>query len=181
MNVIDTDLPGVQIIEPRVFRDARGFFMESWNARDFECGGLSVTFVQDNHSSSARGVLRGLHYQLRQPQGKLVRCVRGAIFDVAVDLRRDSASFGQWVGTELSEENCRMLWIPPGFAHGFLALGDRNDVLYKTTTLYDATSDRAIRWNDPDIAIAWPGAGTPLLSDKDGAAPLLRDADLTWA
>lgn len=178
MNVIDTDLPGVQIIEPRVFRDARGFFMESWNARDFERAGLPVTFVQDNHSSSARGVLRGLHYQLRQPQGKLVRCVRGAIFDVAVDLRRDSASFGQWFGTELSEENCRMLWIPPGFAHGFLALGNRNDVLYKTTTLYDTTSDRAIRWNDPDIAIAWPGAEAPLLSDKDRAAPLLRDAAL---
>lgn len=178
MEVFDTDLPGVQVIAPRVFRDARGFFMESWNARDFAHAGLDLQFVQDNHSSSRQGVLRGLHYQLRQPQGKLVRCVRGAIFDVAVDLRREAATFGRWTGVELSEDNCRMLWIPPGFGHGFLALSERADVLYKATAPYDAASDRAVRWNDPDIGIAWPDLGTPLLSAKDAVAPLLRDADI---
>lgn len=177
MNVVDTALPGVKLIEPKVFGDDRGFFMESWNARTFADNGLDLHFVQDNHSRSARGVLRGLHYQLQNPQGKLVRVTAGAVFDVAVDLRRSSAHFGRWVGYELSDANKRMLWVPPGFAHGFVVLSESADFLYKCTQLYDGSDDRGIRWNDPAIAIDWPLAGmTPQLSGKDASAPLLADA-----
>lgn len=179
MNIVETALPGVLLIEPRVFGDARGFFLESWNRRGFAQAGLDLDFVQDNHSRSAKGVLRGLHYQLSNPQGKLVRVTQGAVFDVAVDIRRSSPHFGRWVGYELSEANHRMLWIPPGFAHGFLVLSDSADFLYKCTTLYDPPSDRGIRWDDPAIAIAWPDVGTtPLLSAKDAAAPGLAEAEL---
>ncbi len=179
MNVIDTPLPGVKLIEPKVFGDARGFFLESWNARSFADAGLDLAFVQDNHSRSAKGVLRGLHYQLNNPQGKLVRVTQGAVFDVAVDIRRSSPHFGQWVGYELSAENHRMLWVPPGFAHGFLVLSETADFLYKCTSLYDQPSDRGISWNDPAIGIAWPDLGVaPLLSAKDGVAPLLADAEV---
>ena len=179
MNIIETTLPGVRLIEPRVFGDARGFFLESWNHRTFAEAGLDLDFVQDNHSRSARGVLRGLHYQLGSPQGKLVRVTQGCVFDVAVDIRRTSPHFGRWVGYELSAENHRMLWIPPGFAHGFLVLSETADFLYKCTTLYDPAGDRGIRWDDPAIAIAWPDAGVaPLLSAKDAAAPPLADAEV---
>ncbi len=176
MIVTETELPGVKLIEPRVFGDDRGFFLESWNARAFAAAGLDVDFVQDNHSRSARGVLRGLHFQRHDPQGKLVRVTSGAVFDVAVDIRRSSPAFGRWVGYELSDANKRMLYIPPGFAHGFLVLSDSADFLYKCTTFYDAASDAGIRWNDPAIAIAWPIDGEPQLSAKDAAAPLLADA-----
>jgi dTDP-4-dehydrorhamnose 3,5-epimerase len=179
MNITETALPGVMLIEPRVFGDARGFFLESWNAASFAAAGLDLAFVQDNHSRSARGVLRGLHYQLQQPQGKLVRVTQGAVFDVAVDIRRTSPHFGRWVGVELSADNHRMLYIPPGFAHGFLVLSDTADFLYKCTSLYHPPSDRGIRWDDPAIGIAWPDAGAaPLLSAKDAAAPLLADAQV---
>ena len=179
MKIVETTLPGVLIIEPRVFGDARGFFLESWNAQSFANAGLAMDFVQDNHSRSARGVLRGLHYQLENPQGKLVRVTQGAVFDVAVDIRRSSPHFGQWTGVELSAVNHRMLWIPPGFAHGFMVMSETADFLYKCTTLYHQPSDRSLRWNDPAIGIAWPDVGTePLLSAKDEAAPLLADAEL---
>lgn len=178
MNVIETTLPGVLLIEPRVFGDARGFFLESWNRQAFSERGLDLDFVQDNHSRSTRGVLRGLHYQLHQPQGKLVRVVSGAVFDVAVDLRKSSPHFGKWVGHELSAENKRMMWIPPGFAHGFLVLSDTADFLYKTTALYAPQWDRGVRWNDPDIGVAWPLEGEPQLSGKDQVAPLLGDAEV---
>ena len=177
MNVIDTALPGVKLIKPKLFGDDRGFFMESWNAQTFADNGLDLHFVQDNHSRSAQGVLRGLHYQLQNPQGKLVRVTAGAVFDVAVDLRRSSAHFGRWVGYELSDANKRMLWVPPGFSHGFVVLSETADFLYKCTQLYDGSDDRGIRWNDPAIGIDWPLAGMrPQLSDKDAAAPLLADA-----
>jgi dTDP-4-dehydrorhamnose 3,5-epimerase len=179
VQVTQTALPGVLLIEPRVFGDTRGFFLESWNRRSFAEAGLDLDFVQDNHSRSSRGVLRGLHYQLSNPQGKLVRVTQGAVFDVAVDIRRSSPHFGCWVGYELSEANHRMLWIPPGFAHGFLVLSETADFLYKCTTLYDPPSDRGIRWDDPAIGIAWPDVGAaPLLSAKDAAAPLLADAEI---
>ena len=179
MNVVDTALPGVKLIEPRVFGDDRGFFLESWNARSFADAGLDLTFVQDNHSRSARGVLRGLHYQRKNPQGKLVRVTAGAVFDVAVDVRRSSPHFGRWVGYELSDANKRMLWVPPGFAHGFVVLSDSADFLYKCTQLYDGSDDRGVRWDDPAIGIDWPLAGmTPQLSGKDAAAPLLADAEV---
>lgn len=179
MNITETALPGVMLIEPRVFGDARGFFLESWNAAGFAAAGLDLAFVQDNHSRSARGVLRGLHYQLQQPQGKLVRVAQGAVFDVAVDIRRTSPHFGRWVGVELSAENHRMLYIPPGFAHGFLVLSETADFLYKCTSLYHPASDRGIRWDDPAIGIAWPDAGAaPLLSAKDAAAPVLAEAQV---
>jgi dTDP-4-dehydrorhamnose 3,5-epimerase len=179
VKISDTALPGVLLIEPRVFSDARGFFLESWNRRSFREAGLDLDFVQDNHSRSARGVLRGLHYQLENPQGKLVRVTQGAVFDVAVDIRRSSPHFGRWVGYELSAENHRMLWIPPGFAHGFLVLSETADFLYKCTSLYDPPSDRGIRWDDPAIGIAWPDVGAPpLLSAKDAEARLLADAEL---
>lgn len=179
MNIIETALPGVLILEPRVFEDERGFFLESWNQQSFANAGLATNFVQDNHSRSARGVLRGLHYQLENPQGKLVRVTKGAVYDVAVDIRRSSPHFGKWVGVELSEDNHRMLWIPPGFAHGFLVVSDTADFLYKCTTLYHPASDRGMRWDDPDIEIAWPDAGmAPQLSGKDAAAPHLRHAEI---
>lgn len=179
MNLVETPLPGVLLIEPRVFGDARGFFLESWNRQSFAEAGLDMDFVQDNHSRSSRGVLRGLHYQLHNPQGKLVRVTQGAVFDVAVDIRRASPHFGRWVGYELSADNHRMLWIPPGFAHGFLVLSDMADFLYKCTSLYDPPSDRGIRWDDPAIGIDWPDMGSaPLLSAKDAAAPLLADAEV---
>lgn len=178
MNVVATALPEVLLLEPKVFGDARGFFLESWNRKTFSALGLDVDFVQDNHSRSARGVLRGLHYQLKDPQGKLVRVVNGSVFDVAVDLRRSSPNFGRWVGYELSAENQRMLWIPPGFGHGFLVLSGSADFLYKTTAYYAPEWDRGVCWNDPEISIDWPWAGTPTLSAKDQGLPALKDAEV---
>lgn len=181
MNVIPTDIPGVLIFEPRVFEDDRGFFMESFNQRCFdEAVGRHYDFVQDNHSRSRKGVLRGLHYQLPpHAQGKLVRVTAGAVFDVAVDIRKSSPTFGKWVGVELSAENRRQLWIPPGFAHGFLVLSDWADFLYKTTAYYAPQSDRCIRWNDPDIGLVWPEVGIePQLSHKDEAGRRLTEAEL---
>lgn len=178
MNVIETALPGVMLIEPKVFGDARGFFLESWNAKTFAKLGLDLDFVQDNHSRSAKGVLRGIHYQLNEPQGKLVRVVNGAVFDVAVDLRKSSPHFGKWVGFELSAENKRMMWVPPGFGHGFLVLSESADFLYKTTAYYAPQWDRGVRWNDPDIGVQWPLEGEPQHSAKDQIAPLLKDAEV---
>ena len=179
MKVTPTDLPDVLVIEPQVFGDARGFFFESFNRRAFrEAAGIDVEFVQDNHSRSARGVLRGLHYQIRQPQGKLVRCIAGEVFDVAVDLRRPSPSFGRWAGVTLSAENKRVVWIPPGFGHGFLVLSELAEILYKTTDYYTPEHERSIAWNDPDIGIAWPLAGEPVLSAKDKVGARLRDAEV---
>ena len=178
MNIIETNLPGVLLLEPKVFGDARGFFLESWNRKAFAGLGLDQDFVQDNHSRSARGVLRGLHYKLNEPQGKLVRVVSGAVFDVAVDVRKSSPHFGQWVGYELSADNHRMLWIPPGFAHGFLVLSDAADFLYKTTAYYAPQWDRGIRWDDPEIGVQWPLEGAPTLSAKDQVQPLLKDAEV---
>lgn len=167
MKAIQTSIPGVLVLEPRVFGDARGFFFESWNARVFrEVTGVEVNFVQDNHSRSAQGVLRGLHYQIQNPQGKLVRVVRGAVFDVAVDLRRASPAFGQWFGAELSEENQRQMWVPPGCAHGFVVLSEFADFLYKATDYYAPEHERCIAWNDPAIGIDW-GVSEPVLSAKD--------------
>lgn len=177
MQVIATRLPDVLLIEPKVFGDARGFFMESWNRQTFADLGLDLDFVQDNHSRSARGVLRGLHYQLNQPQGKLVRVTNGAVYDVAVDVRRSSPHYGQWTGHELSADNQHMLWIPPGFAHGFLVLSENADFLYKTTAYYAPQWDRGIRWDDPDIGVHWPLQDVPTLSAKDQALPRLRDAE----
>lgn len=176
MQVVKTAIPDVLIVEPRVFGDERGFFFESFNQRAFEeATGLAPRFVQDNHSRSARGVLRGLHYQIRQPQGKLVRVVRGEVFDVAVDIRRRSPTFGKWVGVTLSEANKRMVWIPEGFAHGFLVLSDSADFLYKTTDFYAPDLERTLLWNDPQIGVAWPLASPPLLSAKDrSGVPLAR-------
>lgn len=172
MKATQTTLPGVLILEPKVFGDARGFFFESFNQRAFdELTGTRHTFVQDNHSRSSKGVLRGLHYQTQQPQGKLVRVVRGKVFDVAVDIRKDSSHFGQWFGTELSEENQRMLWVPPGFAHGFVVLSDSADFLYKTTDYYAPQYERSLRWDDPAVGVQWPlhehGIVDPMVSDKD--------------
>ena len=179
MNVVDTDLPGVKLIEPRVFGDDRGFFMETWNARTFAEAELDLDFVQDNHSRSARHVLRGLHYQIANPQGKLVRVSEGAVFDVAVDIRRSSPHFGRWAGYELSAANKRMLWVPPGFAHGFVVLSETADFLYKCTALYDPSAERAIRWDDPAIGIDWGiGDAVPVQSGKDAAAPRLTDAEV---
>jgi dTDP-4-dehydrorhamnose 3,5-epimerase len=179
MHVIETDLPGVLILEPKVFGDARGFFQETWNAKVFTDIGIDAKFVQDNHSRSAKGILRGLHYQVQDPQGKLVRVTSGRVFDVAVDIRRSSPHFGRWTGVELSGENKRMFWVPPGFAHGFVALEDETDFLYKCTALYAPQWDRSIAWNDPDIAIDWPLEGlAPLLSAKDIAAVGLKDAEV---
>ena len=175
MNVVETPLPGVLLLEPRVFGDDRGFFLETFNAARFAERGLPTTFVQDNHSRSAHGVLRGLHYQRRAPQGKLVSVVRGEVFDVAVDIRRGSQSYGRWFGMRLSEERRQLLWIPPGFAHGFCVLSERADFLYKCTTLYDAADDRGIRWDDPALGIAWP-VSDPVLSAKDRALPSLAEA-----
>ncbi|MDH4558252.1 dTDP-4-dehydrorhamnose 3,5-epimerase [Pseudomonas sp. BN417] len=179
MKVIATELPDVLILEPRVFGDERGFFYESYNARVFEeLTGLKPDFVQDNHSSSQRGVLRGLHYQVQQAQGKLVRVVQGEVFDVAVDIRRSSPTFGQWTGAYLSAENKLQMWVPEGFAHGFLVLSETAEFLYMTTNYYAPRHERCIRWDDPDLAIDWPLTGAPILSAKDQAGVALKDADL---
>jgi dTDP-4-dehydrorhamnose 3,5-epimerase len=179
MNVIKTDIPAVLIFEPKVFGDARGFFLESFNHRVFqEKTGLNPRFVQDNHSRSGRSVLRGLHYQIRQPQAKLVRVVAGEVFDVAVDLRKSSPTFGKWAGATLSAENKRQMWVPEGFAHGFLVLSGSADVLYKTTDYYAPEHERSIAWNDPDIGIQWPLEGQPILAGKDQAGRRLKEADL---
>jgi dTDP-4-dehydrorhamnose 3,5-epimerase len=180
MKVTETSLPGVLLIEPKVFGDARGFFLESWNARAFrEATGVDADFVQDNHSRSARGVLRGIHYQLVRPQGKLVRVVSGEVFDVAVDLRRSSQHFGRWTGVRLDATSHRQLWIPPGFGHGFLVLSETADFLYKTTEYWFPEHDRSLAWNDPAVGIDWPlGGAAPVLAAKDASASRLADADL---
>ncbi len=179
MNVISTAIPEVLIIEPRVFGDERGFFMESYNQQAFaDKAGITAHFVQDNHSRSGKNVLRGLHYQIQQAQGKLVRAIVGTILDVAVDIRRSSPTFGQWVSCELSAENKRMLWVPAGFAHGFLVTSDVAEVLYKATDFYAPQYERSILWNDPDLAIAWNLDGEPVLSAKDLAGKPLKDAEV---
>lgn len=179
MQVTQLELPGLMLLEPRLFGDERGFFFESYNRRAFHAAtGLDVDFVQDNHSRSARGVLRGLHYQIHQPQGKLVRVVRGEVFDVAVDLRRASPAFGRWQAVLLSEQNKRQLWIPPGFAHGFLTLSESADFLYKTTDYYAPEHERCLAWNDPQLAIEWPLAAPPLLSAKDQLGCDLASAEV---
>ncbi|HEU0187489.1 MAG TPA: dTDP-4-dehydrorhamnose 3,5-epimerase [Gallionellaceae bacterium] len=180
MQITAPRLPDVQLIEPQVFEDERGFFFESYNQRVFEkLAGHSVNFVQDNHSRSARHVLRGLHYQMLQPQGKLIRVVAGAVWDVAVDLRRSSPTFGQWAGHMLSADNKHMLWIPPGFAHGFVVLSESADCLYKTTAYWAPEHERTILWNDPDLAIDWQLAGAaPVLSAKDMAGVRFKDAEV---
>lgn len=178
MHIIPTTLPDVLCIEPKVFGDSRGFFFESFNARAFEqATGVKADFVQDNHSKSAKGVLRGLHYQIKRPQGKLVRVTAGAVLDVVVDIRKSSPRFGQWFSTELSAENKRMLWVPPGFAHGFLVLSDSAEFLYKTTDYWMPEHERCIMWNDPEIGIDWNLAEQPLLSEKDKAGKPLAQAE----
>ena len=180
MQATRLNISEVVLIEPRVFGDARGFFYESFNQRAFdEATGTQHTFVQDNHSRSSKGVLRGLHYQIEQAQGKLVRVVRGAVFDVAVDIRKDSPTYGQWVGATLTEDNHRQLWVPPGLAHGFLVLSESADFLYKTTDYYSPEHERCIRWDDPQLAIAWPSVEAAIqLSAKDQAGRWLAEADL---
>jgi len=178
VEIINTENPEVLLLRPKVFEDRRGYFLESYNERALASAGFTQHFVQDNHSHSRKGVLRGLHYQIKQPQGKLVRVVSGEIFDVAVDLRRDSGFFGKWLGRRLSSENKLMMWIPPGFAHGFLVLSEMADVLYKTTDYYAPEFERTILWNDPDLAISWQVIGNPLISEKDMAGKKLRDAQL---
>jgi dTDP-4-dehydrorhamnose 3,5-epimerase len=177
MKVTPTALPEVLLIEPRVFGDERGFFYESWNRRAFEEAGLDAQFVQDNHSRSRRGVLRGLHYQIEHPQGKLVRVVEGEVFDVAVDLRRSSPNFGKSMNCVLSADNKRMLWVPPGFAHGFVVLSDEAQFLYKTTDYWFPEHERTLLWNDPALGIVWPLAGAPTLAAKDAAGMRFADAD----
>lgn len=177
INAVATSLPGVVLLEPKLFGDLRGFFFESFNLRDFRAAtGVATDFVQDNHSMSRRGVVRGLHYQVVRPQGKLVRVVAGSVFDVAVDMRRDSATYGKWTGVELSAENRRQLWIPPGFAHGFLVTSESAEFLYKTTDYRYPEHERSVRWDDPDIGITWPLEGEPVLSDKDAQAPRFGSA-----
>jgi dTDP-4-dehydrorhamnose 3,5-epimerase len=177
--VIQTAIPEVLILEPKVFGDSRGFFFESFNAKDFaDATGLNVSFVQDNHSKSAKGVLRGLHYQLQQAQGKLVRVTQGSVFDVAVDIRKSSPTFGKWVGCELSDTNYRQFWVPAGFAHGFVVLSESADFLYKTTDYYAPAHERCIAWNDPHIGIIWPQGITPSLSAKDKQGVNLNEAEL---
>jgi dTDP-4-dehydrorhamnose 3,5-epimerase len=179
MNIIATAIPDLLIIEPKVFGDSRGFFLESFNAREFaRATGVEARFVQDNHSRSQRGVLRGLHYQIDNPQGKLVRVTQGEVLDVAVDIRRSSPTFGRWVATRLNADDHRQFWIPPGFAHGFLVLSESADFLYKTTDYYNPAAERCIRWDDPDLAIDWGLETPPLLSAKDQAGAWLADADL---
>ena len=179
MKVVETGIAGLLVLEQKVFGDARGFFMESFNARAFaEATGLTVDFVQDNHSRSQRGVLRGLHYQVKQPQGKLVRVAQGAVLDVAVDLRKSSPTFGQWYGVELSGENHRQFWVPPGFAHGFYVMSDSADFLYKTTDYYAPEYERSLAWNDPTVGVDWRLGGTPLLSPKDLAGKPLGECDV---
>lgn len=178
MQLVATAHPEVLVLEPKVFGDHRGFFLETFRSSLFAAAGLPEIFVQDNHSKSGPGILRGLHYQIKQPQGKLVRCIAGAVFDVAVDIRRSSPRFGQWVSVELSAENKKALWIPPGFAHGFLVLGDGAEITYKCTTYYAPEYDRSLRWDDPEIGIVWPRKGEVILSDKDKHAPLLNQAEV---
>ena len=179
MQAIETELKGVFVIEPKVFGDERGFFCESFNRRAFSAAvGVDAEFVQDNHSRSRRGVLRGLHYQIRHPQGKLVRVVAGEVIDVAVDVRRSSPLFGRWIAVRLSAENHRQLWIPPGFAHGFVVLSERADFLYKTTDYYASEQERSVRWNDPGLGVDWQIDFEPTLSAKDRDAPLLADAEV---
>jgi len=178
MTFTPTRLPEVLLIEPKVFADARGFVFESWNAKEFERAGIRANFVQDNHSRSQTGVLRGLHYQVRRPQGKLIRVIQGEIFDVAVDIRRSSPTFGQWEGVRLSADSKDLLWIPVGFAHGFYVLSDAAEVLYKTTDFYAPEHERTIAWNDPEIGVEWPLSGAPVLSPKDAAGTRLRDAEV---
>ncbi len=179
MQVIDTSLDDVKIIEPRVFGDDRGFFLETWSEAAFVKAGLPISFVQDNHSRSAQGVLRGLHYQIKHPQGKLVRCTAGEVFDVAVDMRKSSKQFGQWFGVVLSAENKRQLWVPPGFAHGFYVMSDSADFQYKCSDIYAPEYERSLLWNDPAVGIDWPlvdGVQTQL-ADKDAAATILAESD----
>lgn len=179
MQVIDTSLTDVKIIEPRVFGDDRGFFLETWSEAAFSSAGLPINFVQDNHSRSAQGVLRGLHYQLKHPQGKLVRCTAGEVFDVAVDMRKSSEQFGQWFGVVLSAENKRQLWVPPGFAHGFYVMSEMADFQYKCSDIYAPDYERSLLWNDPAVGIEWPliADAETQLAEKDAAASLLADAD----
>jgi dTDP-4-dehydrorhamnose 3,5-epimerase len=174
-----TQIPDVVLVRPKVFGDPRGFFLESWEERKFANAGLGVRFVQDNHSRSARHILRGLHYQIQQTQGKLVRVVTGTVFDVAVDIRRSSPTFGRWVGVILSEENHHMLWVPPGFAHGFVVLSESADFLYRVTDFWSPAHERSIRWDDPDLNIPWPlpEGVEPVLAQKDAAGVLFRDAE----
>lgn len=178
MNVIPTDIPDVKILEPKVFGDDRGFFFESYNQKSVANAGIHHSFVQDNHSRSKQGILRGLHYQLQNPQGKLVRVISGEVYDVAVDIRKSSLTFGKWVGIILSAQNKRMLWVPPGFAHGFLVLSPEADFLYKTTNFYDPDSEYTLRWDDPDLAIQWPWKGSPNLSAKDSKGKTLKEIPL---
>lgn len=179
MNLVSTALPDVIVLEPKVFRDPRGFFMEWYNARTFAGLGINATFVQDNHSKSGKGVLRGLHYQIEHSQGKLIKVIAGAVFDVAVDVRKSSPTFGKWLGVELSAENQRMMWIPPGFAHGFLSLEDNTEFLYKCTDYYEPRMERTVIWDDKTIAIDWPLDGnSPLLSAKDSAGLPLLEAEV---
>ena len=179
MKVTPTSIPEVLVIEPKVFGDARGFFYESFNGNVFDTAvGRHIDFVQDNHSRSSKGVLRGLHYQIKQPQGKLVRVTRGSVFDVAVDIRRSSATFGKWVGVELSEENHKQLWVPEGFAHGFVVLSETADFLYKTSDFYAPAHERCILWDDADLKIQWPAGLQPQLSAKDAKGQLLSQAEV---
>lgn len=178
MNFLASELPDVLILQPRVFEDERGFFLESYQKERFAAAGISFEFVQDNHSLSLRGVLRGLHYQIRQPQGKLVRVISGEVFDVAVDIRRSSPAFGQWMGVNLSAENKTMLWIPPGFAHGFYVLSEQAEVLYKATDYYAPQWERTILWSDPALGIRWPAGPAPIVSAKDAAGLPLSQAEL---
>ena len=178
-NIIATTLADVKILEPKVYGETRGFFYESFNAKDFENAlGITVNFVQDNHSKSAKGVLRGLHYQIKNPQGKLVRVVAGEVFDVAVDVRKGSPSFGQWMGVHISADNKRQVWIPPGFAHGFMVLSETAEFLYKTTDYWYPEHERSLIWNDPALNISWPSSIRPTLSSKDESAPTLDQAEL---
>ena len=179
MEFVPTRLPEVILIKPRVFGDARGFFFETWQQQKFAAAGIDLRFVQDNHSHSTQHTLRGLHFQIQQPQGKLVRVSRGEVFDVAVDMRRSSPRFGHWVGVTLSDSNHHMLWVPPGFAHGYLALSEEIDFLYKCTDFYAPQFERAIRWNDPQLGVQWPlPAGVaPILSGKDAIAPVFKEAE----
>ncbi len=178
MRVTPTAIPDVLLIEPKIFGDARGFFLESWNERAFREAGIKARFVQDNHSRSAQNVVRGLHYQIKQPQGKLIRVTAGEVFDVVVDIRRSSPTFGKWVGNKLSSENKLMMWIPPGFAHGFSVLSEYAEFLYKTTDYYSPEYERTILWNDPDLAISWQVSGEPLLSAKDRAGIPFKKAEV---
>lgn len=180
MKVIDTKIPDVKIIEPTVFGDERGFFMETWQQKKFEelVTGKPTTFVQDNHSKSKKGILRGLHYQTENTQGKLVRVVSGEVFDVAVDIRKDSQTFGQWVGVYLSAENKRQLWVPEGFAHGFYVTSDEAEFVYKCTDYYNTTAEHSISWQDPALGIEWPVEGLPILSEKDKLAPPMKEQEL---